>query len=365
MSHEVYANRWAIAGKAGMNKSISRFPDVCLSPPSPPAGPIPVPYPDTSFSSDLKEGSQTVKLGGKPAALAQQSYYQPSVLGDEAATRTFGMNILSHTITGKTYFRAWSMDVKIEGKNVCRHFDITTSNHACDPTTTAPVITTESQTEELIKEGKCPCCEGLLHPNQVDEKGQPYPLIKEKDYYKRRGEQAEATMQSKLDSIPGDIARGEAYTKDPVKLAFVQQRCAEQLQEVKDARATIANARNIKPPCENLHNPKDEKCGAHFDMSRSLRELAPPGTPDKEKKNVVREKVLGFTDKVKVECRKQWRAKGKTVGKSSPVNHMTPLSAGGCPTGQKNLVPSDALSPECQAVDKAQTKLQEVVEKAW
>src|SRR5690348_2223219 len=126
MGHEVYANGWEIAGNADMNKSIARFPDVCLSPPAPPAGPIPVPYPDTSFSSDLKEGSQTVSLGGQPAALAQQSYYQPSALGDEAATRAWGGNVVTHVITGKTFFQAWSMDVLIEGKNVCRHLDITT-----------------------------------------------------------------------------------------------------------------------------------------------------------------------------------------------------------------------------------------------
>jgi hypothetical protein len=33
-------------------------------------------------------------------------------------------------ITGKTYFISWSMDVKIEGQNVDRHTDMTTSNHA-------------------------------------------------------------------------------------------------------------------------------------------------------------------------------------------------------------------------------------------
>src|SRR5262245_18219543 len=112
MSHEVYSDGWEIAGESGMNKSIARFPDVCLSPPSPPAGPIPIPYPDTSFSTDLKEGSDTVKIGGKPAALAQKSYYQPSTLGNEAATRSFGASVITHQITGKTVFQAGSKEVK-------------------------------------------------------------------------------------------------------------------------------------------------------------------------------------------------------------------------------------------------------------
>src|SRR5262249_36689914 len=145
-SHKVFANLWQIAAKSGNNQSLARFPDVCLSPPSPPAGPIPIPYPDTSFSSDLKEGSDTVKIGGEPAALAQQSYYQPSTLGNEAATRSFGASVITHQITGKTYFQAWSMDVKIEGKNVCRHIDITTSNHGSYPGGTPPLPTKEQQT---------------------------------------------------------------------------------------------------------------------------------------------------------------------------------------------------------------------------
>src|SRR5215475_1591350 len=110
MPHEVYANGQEIAGKSGANKSIARFPDVCMSPPSPPAGPLPVPYPDTAFSSDLKEGSKSVEIGGKPSALAQESYYQPSALGNEAATRSFGASVITHQITGKTAFQAWSMD---------------------------------------------------------------------------------------------------------------------------------------------------------------------------------------------------------------------------------------------------------------
>ena len=58
-----------------MNKSIARFPDVCMSPPSPPAGRSD-PLIRTLPFSNLKSGSSTVKIGGNGAALAQQSYYQ-------------------------------------------------------------------------------------------------------------------------------------------------------------------------------------------------------------------------------------------------------------------------------------------------
>lgn len=360
MSHKVYAGGMAIAAKSGDNKSIARFPDVCMSPPAPPAGPIPIPYPDTSLSGALKQGTRTIKLAGQPAALAQQSYYQPSTLGDEAATRAWGMNVLTHQITGKTYFQSWCLDVIFEGKNVCRHLDITSSNHASPGSTTVPVPTGEDQAV-APEEDKCPCCGKPLHPNQVDADGRPYARISEDDYY----DKGVSTMQAKLDSIPVDIANQAPYTLDADKLARVQQGTEKQLADAISARQTVAGARSIEPPCPNLHTPKDEGCGTHFDTTRSLRSLAPEDVPKDKRKNHVRDKVLGFDDSIKTSCRKEWRDKGHKVGKSSPVNHMTPLDAGGCPTSQKNLVPSDALPAECLAVDKAQTKLQEIGETRW
>ena len=67
MGKKVYANGMEIAHKAGGNKVIAAFPDVCMSPPSPPAGPVPLPYPNTSNSGDLQSGSSSVKIGGKRA----------------------------------------------------------------------------------------------------------------------------------------------------------------------------------------------------------------------------------------------------------------------------------------------------------
>jgi len=129
MGCDVFANGNEIACKKGGNKVIAEFPDVCLSPPSPPAGPIPVPYPNSSFSKDMKNGSKKVKIKGGEVMLKDKSFYKTSPLGNEAATKSFGANVISHNITGKTYFVAWSMDVKFEGKNVDRHIDMTTSNH--------------------------------------------------------------------------------------------------------------------------------------------------------------------------------------------------------------------------------------------
>jgi len=172
MGKKVFANGMEIAHKAGAANVIAAFPDVCMSPPPPPAGPVPIPYPNSSKSADLQQGSKTVLIADKPLALQDQSFYKTSPLGDEAATRNFGASLLTHGITGKTYFQAYSMNVVVEGKNVCRHLDITTSNHASDPPGTPPMPNTESGAPpaeaEVDETTLCPCCKAPAHPNQVD-----------------------------------------------------------------------------------------------------------------------------------------------------------------------------------------------------
>lgn len=129
MGKSVYVNGRGIACKSGSATVTAATPDPCLSPPSPPAGPLPVPYPVTSFSSDTTDGSKTVKVGDKEVMLKDKSYYKKCT-GDEAATKSLGQGTITHTIQGKTYFIAWSDDVEIEGENAVRHLDMTTSNHA-------------------------------------------------------------------------------------------------------------------------------------------------------------------------------------------------------------------------------------------
>ena len=137
MANQVYANNREVSCKAADGKSICAFPDVCLSPPSPPAGPIPIPYPNTGFASDTTDGSKTVKISGKEVMLKDKSYFKKST-GDEAATKSLGMGVITHQIQGKVYFTSWSMDVKFEGENVVRHLDLTTHNHASKPSNGPP-----------------------------------------------------------------------------------------------------------------------------------------------------------------------------------------------------------------------------------
>jgi hypothetical protein len=315
MSHEVYANGNEIAGKAGMGKVIASFPDVCLSPPGPPAGPVPIPYADTSFSSDLKEGSKTVLLSRKPAALAQQSYYQPSALGNEAATKAFGMSVITHQITGKTYFQAWSMDVQIEGKHVCRHSDITTSNHASAPGATPPNPNLEAVGwGELEDEtGKCACCNGTRH-----SAGKPM------------------TME-------------DWYTKDSAG------NTAPHAADYHALMADVANRKSASPPCTcSSKLVPSPPCNVH------RRPLAPAEkSAIKSAWNSLRDTyqgVFGVPSEAQVIADltpKLGRAPVQSeIQDERQVNHLTPKTAGGCPVGEGNLEKNGDLCPVCRGLDK-------------
>lgn len=169
MSNEVYANNNEISCKAGAGKVIACFPDVCLSPPSPPAGPVPIPYPVSSFSSDATNGSKSVQINGQEIMLKDKSYFSKCT-GDEAATKSLGMGVVSHNITGKVYYVAWSMDVKIEGLNVDRHLDMTTSNHMSPNGNTVTMVEIEGMNVPADVE---PCkCKYKRPKNSEDNTGQ-------------------------------------------------------------------------------------------------------------------------------------------------------------------------------------------------
>lgn len=128
MSKKVYANGREVSAQKDANASLGAMPDICLSPPQPPAGPIPIPYPNFSKASDTHDGTRTVKVGGGQVGIKNTSNYKQSK-GDEAATKTLGMGVMSHQLQNTTYFSAWSFDVKFEGKNALRQMDLTTHNN--------------------------------------------------------------------------------------------------------------------------------------------------------------------------------------------------------------------------------------------
>lgn len=138
MANQVYANNREIACKKASGKAICAFPDVCFTPPQTPATPpgVPIPYPNTGMASDTTKGSKKTKISGKEIMLKNQSHFKTSY-GDEAGCAP-KKGLLTSKNKGKIYFKAWSMDVKVEGKNAVRHLDLTTHNHASEIGQTPP-----------------------------------------------------------------------------------------------------------------------------------------------------------------------------------------------------------------------------------
>lgn len=128
MAHQVYANGKQVISRNSSSKAVALPPDVCFSPPTPPPTGVPVPWPNMGKSSDLKNGSTSVFIGRKPIMLRDISYFEVSS-GDQGATKGLKKGLISQQVQGKIYTAFWSMNVFVEGCNVCRHDDPTTHNH--------------------------------------------------------------------------------------------------------------------------------------------------------------------------------------------------------------------------------------------
>ncbi|WP_448724114.1 DUF4150 domain-containing protein [Pseudomonas farris] len=300
MGCEVYANGDEIACKAGDGKVIAAFPDVCLTPPAPPAGPIPVPYPDTSFSKDMKKGSKTVKIKRKEVMLKDLSYYKTSPLGDETATKSQGAGFVTHVITGKTYFVSWSMDVLFEGKNVDRHTDITTSNHASPMANAAtPMVNTAGKAPKNRENRgtRCSCCGG--DPHTADQQ-YGRPPISHDEFY------------------------GTAKDSSP----RLPKKDRNFLRALKD-----------DPKCKHLlpSDPDKGECGKYY-------------LTTEDEYNGIQSAWNAVRSVYKT---KHGMPRGEADGKGV-VAHRVPKAAGGCPIGEGNLAPT---RQEC--MDK-ETKLSDI-----
>lgn len=179
MANQVFANGMEVSCKAADGKSICAFPDVCFTPPQTPATPpgVPIPYPNTGLASDTSDGSTTVKISGQEVMLKNKSYFKKST-GDEAGCAPMKGGV-THKITGKVYFTAWSMDVKVEGENVVRMMDMTTHNHASQGPNTPPWVYLDEMTvppldhpcHDQIKSAQTACKDTKIGPSGRDCSG--------------------------------------------------------------------------------------------------------------------------------------------------------------------------------------------------
>jgi RHS repeat-associated protein len=97
-------------------------------------------------------------IGGKEVMLKNKSNFSKSS-GDEAGSAP-KKGVVTSKNMGKVYFNAWSMDVKVEGENVCRNLDITTHNHMSTlPGNTPPMPHVSSLVPPEVPE--CEICKSL------------------------------------------------------------------------------------------------------------------------------------------------------------------------------------------------------------
>jgi len=137
MGDKTFVNGMAAVHKGSAGQALA-FPDVCLCPPAPPAGPIPTPLPNAVKASDLDGGAATVLIEGNPAG--KLSSFLKQSTGNEVA-RSTGGGVVSHTVQGKAHFVNGSPNVFFEGEPAVRHLDMLTHNHlAPQPGNTPPAV---------------------------------------------------------------------------------------------------------------------------------------------------------------------------------------------------------------------------------
>jgi len=352
MGKKVYANGMEIVQKAGAGKVIAAFPDVCLSPPSPPAGPVPLPYPDTSKSNDLKDGTKGVKIGGKPAG-HEDSYYKTSPLGDESATKSFGGSVLTHGITGKTYFAAHSMDVTMEGKHVVRHVDLTTSNHRSYPGGTPPFPNLSSIHKEAlqaVEEGKCPCCKSGDCPAAFQEGEEPL------------------SMKEAMGMEPG---RSNYSPK--------KRQALKEFRYNKKKFCTCSGKVFPSPPCDVFREPNKQRhdaiedkwnrsrrkyidwyeanYGVRLKRSGELLDLFMASFSAADQRAMKATTTLPRAERAQNKFARTYSKMSVDANKLERINHLTPKEYGGCPDNPDNLQPQQTLCVDCQEIDQMMTDL--------
>lgn len=217
----VYANSREVSGKAQPNQIIAGFPSVCLSPPSPPAGPIPIPYPMFTNAKKTSGGTRSVKIKKKEVGKKNTSTYKKSN-GNEPATRSFGMDVVTHTLSNATKHLAWSFTVMAEGKNVHRMGDMNTTNHN-NPATAltvnvaganpALILGAENQCKALGKQNKSARTSMKRNKNkEVKKAGKESTTITHSLFEPTGGGQAEIARASSRQIITRDKTWAKGVT---------------------------------------------------------------------------------------------------------------------------------------------------------
>jgi hypothetical protein len=118
----ILVNNLGLTYKGTIGISTATVPDVCKTPS--PGGPIPIPYPNTANQGSLNKGTKSVKAKNKMIAVKGSEYSMS--FGDEPGTAG---GVKSGTFKKETAWITYSFDVKMDGRNACRHTDKKFHNH--------------------------------------------------------------------------------------------------------------------------------------------------------------------------------------------------------------------------------------------
>jgi hypothetical protein len=147
MAASVGANKLSVVTSQTNGTTIA-FPDVCKTPS--PGGPVPIPYPNVSRSSDVSKAAKKVKADGNPIC-TKDSIFSTST-GDEGGTA--GGGVASNCTKGKAEFVNCSFDVKVEGQGAPRSFDLMLHNKQNTP----PFPLLQGPVVAIPKQGARPKC---------------------------------------------------------------------------------------------------------------------------------------------------------------------------------------------------------------
>jgi hypothetical protein len=147
----VFANGLSIIHQGDGLTHTCPIPDVCKTPS--PAGPVPIPYVNVAMSTNLTDGSTTVKIQSMPVALESSSIALSS--GDEAGTAG---GVISSKNMGKLSWSTSSPNVKFEGKGVVRFTDVAGHNGNQDNTFTLAMGNPNVAYPFENDEQECPNC---------------------------------------------------------------------------------------------------------------------------------------------------------------------------------------------------------------
>lgn len=205
------------------------------------------------------------------------------------------------------------MDAKAEGKNLCRHVDITTSNHASYPGSTPPYPEMETMSAlalDRIANKQCPCC----------GKDTCVSAFKE-------GEKAQS-----MEEFYGIGA--------PTEEGAARMKLYKQTLGLKEKACTCQGRVFPKAPCDVFRSPERERTIA---IERQW------GYSSTDFKTYF---VTTYPSAIADFCAANPTQLPPSTGERfHKVDHLTPKSGGGCPDNPGNLQPHDTLCITCKTID--------------